>query len=52
LTNKARKNAWTKIEWDLKNYPTGSGLDMAQVSMPKVYEYNSGVYFIDDFEYE
>lgn len=51
-TNKAKKNAWTKIEWDLKNYPTGSGLDMTQVSMLELYEFNSGVYFIDDVEYE
>lgn len=51
-TNKSKKDAWTKIEWDLRNYPAAEGLDLTQVSMLEVYEFNPGVYYIDDVEYE
>ncbi len=50
--NKSKKNVWTKIEWDLQSYPAAQGLDLTQVSMLEVYEFNAGVYYIDDVEYE
>jgi hypothetical protein len=49
---KARRNTWTKIEWELSAYPAADGLDLTQVSMLEVYEFNPGVYYFDDVKYE
>lgn len=49
---KAKRNTWTRIEWDLTAYPAGSGVDLTQVSMLEIYEFNPGVYYIDDVQYE
>lgn len=51
-TNKAVKGSWTQIEWDLRNYPKADGLDLSQVSMLEIYEFNAGIYYIDEVEYE
>jgi len=51
-SNKAKKNEWTRIEWDLSAYQAAPGLDLTQVSMLELYEFNPGVYYIDDVEYE
>jgi hypothetical protein len=47
----AKKDTWTKIEWNLADYPK-SGVDLTKVSSIELFEYNPGVYYIDDVEYE
>ena len=49
---KSRLNAWTKIEWDLKNYPQVDGLDKSKISSIEIYELQGGTYYFDDLEME
>jgi hypothetical protein len=49
---KSRHKAWTKIEWDLRNYPAVEGLDKTQIRSLEIYEYLPGAYYIDDVTVE
>ena len=49
---KAVKDQWTRIEWDLSQYPSGSGLDLSRVSAVELFEFHPGIYYLDDLEFE
>ncbi len=48
----ARKNKWTKIEWDLNSYPNVEDLDLNRISSIEIYEFHEGIYYFDDLEIE
>jgi len=49
---KARLNAWTKIEWNLKDYPEVDGLDKSKINAIEIYELQPGTYYYDDLQVE
>jgi hypothetical protein len=49
---KARVNAWTKIEWNLKDYPQVDGLDKSKINSIEIYELQPGTYYYDDLQVE
>lgn len=51
-TEKSRQNAWTKIEWNLKDYPQVDGLDKSKISSIEIYKSQAGTYYFDDLEME
>jgi hypothetical protein len=51
-TEKTKHNAWTKMVWDLRNYPQVDGLDKTKINAIEIYELQPGVYYYDDLEVE
>ena len=49
---KARKNKWAKVEWDLSLYPEVEDLDLTSIATLELFEYNEGIYYFDDLEFE
>lgn len=51
-SEKTKQNAWTKIEWNLKDYPQVDGLDKTKINSIEIYELQPGTYYYDDLEME
>ncbi len=49
--NASVANQWTKITWNLSQYPKAAGLDKAKIRSVELFEQNQGVYYFDDAAY-
>jgi PKD repeat protein len=47
----AVKNTWTKITWDLNDYPTVPNLDWDRIASIELYEWNPGTYYFDNVNF-
>ena len=50
-SNASVQNQWTQISWNMTQYPSVPNLDKTKIASVELYEWNQGVYYLDDATY-